>query len=698
MEPMGRVARIIVVLITLLLSADLGAQPAGAFVQFSGNQTFPAEELRSAIAREIAGAAPTPDAITDLIDAAFTLESWYNEQGFPDAVVRVRLVDQSGDGTSRLITSPGEYAQVDSVTYEIDEGTRLYLGEVDFEGNRAFGDTTLARYVPRQGGLLLGAGRALFRPADMNAISDSVTQHYRQAGYLRAEVGPASTQRDGNTIDVLVPIVEGSVFLVGASTLTGTEFLEQDLVASLEAARPEPGVRFTERTVADAARAMETRLSAEGYLTGVRYNVEIRDSESRVDLLFSVQPSGRSLAGELRVRSESAEPLRIRPAVVARQFRLEQGAPVDRLAVEAARRRLYQTGLFRIVQIEYVPQAPGTVSPGEDQVVDIVVDLQEAQQRTLSVSAGYSTTDQVLAGVAYSDENIFGSARSWSVGGEASFRGFRVSTGVSDALVLGSGSLLSLQFSYGREIREAFTEDGFTGDLEATIPLQEHLDLSALYELSLSSVEDRSMAGTSDPLVRVGRVHLETVWDTVDAPFLPTTGARVAVGADFSGGLFGSELEFARVNFDSVVHLSAGDQLVFTTQLGADSIVPRAGEQIPVSERLYSGGAGSVRAFPEDTLSPTDAAGTPVGGLTAIEVTAQLRLQLFTNLYLALFVDAGAVDEKPLSLGPVGTGLGMGLRYDLPVGPLRIDAAINPGPTFAAEQRWAVHIGIGTGL
>jgi outer membrane translocation and assembly module TamA len=73
-----------------------------------------------------------------------------------------------------------------------------------------------------------------------------------------------------------------------------------------------------------------------------------------------------------------------------------------------------------------------------------------------------------------------------------------------------------------------------------------------------------------------------------------------------------------------------------------------------------------------------------------------MRYRLSGNLWGAGFVDVGSVSAQEWNIDwPLGQALGGGLRYVLPVGPIRLDGAYNPGERFAADRSWAVHLSVG---
>jgi outer membrane protein insertion porin family/translocation and assembly module TamA len=168
-------------------------------------------------------------------------------------------------------------------------------------------------------------------------------------------------------------------------------------------------------------------------------------------------------------------------------------------------------------------------------------------------------------------------------------------------------------------------------------------------------------------------------------------------GFGYSGGPLGSQIQFFRFSALFTAHLQLNPSLIITLHTEGETIVPEISGSIPISKRLYAGGSSSVRSFPEDRLSPVDVNGVPVGGLTHLEGTIEIRIQLIDNLILALFSDIGMVAQDPFSVAEPGFGIGMGLRYRLPIGPLRLDIGYNPGPRFAADSGWALHFSIGSG-
>src|SRR5262249_26236755 len=121
-------------------------------------------------------------------------------------------------------------------------------------------------------------------------------------------------------------------------------------------------------------------------------------------------------------------------------------------------------------------------------------------------------------------------------------------------------------------------------------------------------------------------------------------------------------------------------------------VKPIAGDdQVPLFERFYAGGTGSVRGYERRHVGPL-ADGDPIGGRTLVETSAELRRTIVGKLGGALFVDAGQVglhdDQLP---GDLQVGVGFGMRYSSPVGPIRLDIGF-PLEKPPGDQAWQLSV------
>ena len=136
-------------------------------------------------------------------------------------------------------------------------------------------------------------------------------------------------------------------------------------------------------------------------------------------------------------------------------------------------------------------------------------------------------------------------------------------------------------------------------------------------------------------------------------------------------------------------------RFVVAGRVATGSIVGASLEEIPADRRFYAGGGGSVRGYEYQGIGPKDPEGNPIGGLSYMELSGELRVQVTETIGIVPFVDAGMVSEDEfLGSARFQVGAGVGLRYLTPFGPLRIDAAVpvNPQP---GDPDFAIYAGVG---
>ena len=117
---------------------------------------------------------------------------------------------------------------------------------------------------------------------------------------------------------------------------------------------------------------------------------------------------------------------------------------------------------------------------------------------------------------------------------------------------------------------------------------------------------------------------------------------------------------------------------------------------IPIDERFFNGGATTVRSFGERDLGPHDNHGHPVGGEFFTVFNVEYTFPIFGELQGAVFTDAGNLlpTSEDIGLNDMRYAIGAGLRYKLPVGPIRLDYGVNPDP-HEFEDFGAFHFSFG---
>ena len=169
----------------------------------------------------------------------------------------------------------------------------------------------------------------------------------------------------------------------------------------------------------------------------------------------------------------------------------------------------------------------------------------------------------------------------------------------------------------------------------------------------------------------------------LSGPFFLSSAAGPGVTGNFNGSNW-SELRSAAGTAANWSHHGAR----------ASYIAPLI-DQLPIDVRFFNGGSTSVRSFAERELGPRDRHGNPLGGEFSTVFNAELIFPIYGALQGAVFADAGSLLNRAVpDSGALRYGLGLGLRYKLPIGPLRLDYGVNPDRR-ASEDFGAFHFSFG---
>ena len=217
--------------------------------------------------------------------------------------------------------------------------------------------------------------------------------------------------------------------------------------------------------------------------------------------------------------------------------------------------------------------------------------------------------------------------------------------------------------------------------------------VSAGGELSWADVEDAF--GKNEYLT--ASIPIEYIRDTRDNKLNPTTGYRASINAkpsyEINGQSFFSSFEGSAAAY---VGLGAENRFVLAGRLGAGVIAGGDGlASIPANRRFYLGGGGTVRGYSYQEISPRNADDEILGGRSYVNGTVEARIGITDTIGIVPFIDAGTVSAKTApDFSDIRAGAGIGLRYNTPFGPIRLDVAVPLNP-YPGGTKYGIYAGIG---
>jgi outer membrane protein insertion porin family len=376
---------------------------------------------------------------------------------------------------------------------------------------------------------------------------------------------------------------------------------------------------------------------------------------------------------------------RLKPDFLPRRFAELQGQIYSPDTLRDLNNEMVRTGLFDSLDLQE--------SPESDDTIRLTLSPREARPKEFSLFGGYRTFDGAILGASYTNRDIGGEGHIVSISLEYTGRGPSGEISYENPWFLDTRDRLRLAAGLDQKQVQGYTYTEAYARASLTRKYLKAFETGAYAEvrnvnLSSVTIEPPELVGPSSyQLATVGLTH--TI-DMRDSAVNPHSGWILALTASGSEPLQRASA-FLRVTERFSVYQSVGKGLLAAgVRFGV--IMPSSGGTlgVPIEERFFNGGADTVRSYAERELGPRDENDNPYGGLARSIFNLEYQYPIVGDLTGAVFFDAGGLGVSPFS--NLSTAIGLGLRYNLPVGPLRVDYGLNPAPRFnpASQTRDAL--------
>ncbi|MGE0444465.1 MAG: translocation/assembly module TamB domain-containing protein, partial [Vicinamibacterales bacterium] len=522
------------------------------------------------------------------------------------------------------------------------------------------------------------------------AFETAVLTYIQDRGYLGAQVRVGAPRLEGSSAEVPVSIATGRQLVVSAIRFEGTSLPDGQLRAAVAL---DPGAPLGPGRLEDARQRLVTLYRREGFPS-----VEVAARPSAEDIVFAVDEGPRQSIADVAVSGSG----RVDADVVSRALMLAPGAPLRADDLLAARSRLFDTGLFRRVDVVTEPiegsaAAPATVpmrvrvTLEEWPALRLRYGIEVVEERAEDALTGRNLVPGLSADL--TRRTLFGRPVGFGVALDYRNRDRSARTFLSAPTFLGRSIETALTLEWTRSVNPSETVDN-----RRSLSLEQRIRRSSVqlsygyrFERSRTDLPPDPLIGPLPPfIITVGRLTSSLAVDTRNDPVQPIRGTFVAVSLEYAPQV-GSDFEFARYSAQAY-RFTPWRDIVFASAARFGAVHAFGGQEVIPSERFFAGGARSVRGVAEEGLGERDFFGDPVGGEALLLLNQEVRFPIYRWLRGVGFVDAGNVFAAPsaIRLGDLTVSAGAGLRLVTPFAILRADVG---RVLETGGHRWTFGIG-----
>jgi outer membrane protein insertion porin family len=615
------------------------------------------------------------------------------------------------------------------VIFEIDEGPKVRVGAIVFEGNPKLSDATLMSAFSenkKHGVIAWITGKDAFKMNEVANDLASLKTKLQEHGYMEATIGePRFEEMDKTSIflktqpmmRIIVPVEAGYRYTVGEVAIEGNQFFTAKYLRTF--------IKFKEGDVyrtgvrEEAKEKIEETYRDWGYIYAQARPLEKLDPKrKRVNLTFHMFEGEVAYLNRLEFKGNTFT----KDKVIRREMRMREG---DRFSFAMFKDSLLRLNQLGLVELEGDPDI--RPNPEDPTQLDVDIRLTELQRNNIQFSAGYSGYQGTFVSVSYSTVNFLGAGEKLEVAVQYGKLIKNYSFGFTEPY------LFDLPLNLGFRVHDQamiyvglFNRRSRGVSMNFSARIRGYLRGSLVYSyenLNVSPYEGSSdgpiynpyqnpygtgmTGGYASPYYSYGKYNISSITptlyrSTVDSPLTPSSGGLYLVSAKFAGGALGGDVDMIKPRFELTRYIrTIGRQSIglhaeysFIEPLGSGTA------EVPFWERFFLGGERSIRGYEIYTIGPRDASGVNVGGEKSLVFNAEYIIPLSGPLYTILFFDAGnaLAQHQKFRFDEMYTSAGIEMRIFVPAlrVPFRLIFAYNNRLIYRGDSNYNFRFAIGT--
>lgn len=592
----------------------------------------------------------------------------YQGHGFNDVSVEFRVdpIDEKR-GTARVV-------------FTVNEGVRGAISQIRFEGNAHINQRTLRKQMKTRGRTLIyfldKTGR--LDEVQLEQDLDKIREYYQNHGFIDVEIREVRKDRtQKGPMIITIVISEGPQYHVRKLTVSGYQNTTEAKIFAL--LKMKEGSVYSPKQLRDDAKALADAYGSGGYVDLIITPEGTPAGPALIDVHYTIEEGTRSFVNRVNIEGNT----RTKDKVIRREVLVAPGDVFNTVRVDTTKKRLENLGYF--AKVETYPEE--TDIPGRK---DLTILVQEKRTGSLSFGGGFSTVDK-LVGFAELTQGNFDLFH-WPsfTGGGQKFR-LRIQYGTER-----KDFILAITEPYFLDRRLSLSGQVFYNEANYLSSFYDQRNYGFLFEMrkpinafmygtlgyTLQDVDIFNVSSTAPEFIQEqkgsfveSKIFSSLVFDSRDNPLLSRRGQRVTFSPYVAGGFLGGDTQIYGLDLEGSQYFHLPKDLILLLN-GEVATVSQwgSGDQVPIFERLFLGGSNNLRGFPFREIGPKEN-GEPTGGQSMWRTTVELTFPIIEKARGALFYDMGFVNSDAWSFGfnHTASDIGIGIRLDLPIGPLRLD-------------------------
>lgn len=600
------------------------------------------------------------------------------------------------------------------VLFRIDEGPKLRVGDIVFEGGTKILASTLEWSMKdnRPHGLFNWiAGKDVYKQNKIDESVESIRKKYRELGYMEASVGQPRIEeyvrrsilfRKQKMMRLVFPVTPGYLYRTGEIKIEGSTTLNVKNLLNL--VKLEPGEIYSTTDREKSVDDMGEIFRDFGYVYAQIIPIENLDPKNKiVNVTFAINEGEVAYLSRLEFRGNTYT----KDKVIRREMLIREG---DRFGFSLFKNSILRIKQLGLVDLEKDPDIrPNAEDPTK---MDVTVNVKEMQRNNIQFTAGYSGYEGAFLAFSYSTVNFLGAGETLELALQQGKLVKNYSFGFSEPY------LFDKPITAGFNVYDRKTDYSTYGlykqklqgvDLTLGMRLFGMWRANATYTIQRIGIDYPEGSFYSRYYGTSGKYYQSSItpmiWrSTIDSPLTPTRGTQYSASIKLAGGPLGGEIDLIKpqVEFTHYRPFLGRGAKAHIVGVHAQYMFLKSyhSSQVPYWEKVFLGGERSIRGYEVYSIGPTDENGYRLGGEKSLVLNAEYIIPVGGPLYVIFFYDRGNTVSygTPLAWKDMYASAGVEARLFIPAlrVPFRLIFAYNNRKIYADDTDFAFRFAVGT--
>jgi len=565
-----------------------------------------------------------------------------------------------------------DHSQAD-IVFNIEEGEKIRVEKITFEGNKYFSDKQIKKAMETSE---KGFFSFFTSSGDLNEIEVKndvirIESLYKNNGFIDTKVSDPIIDIGEKLISIRFKIDEGAQYKIKKINITGDLIFPKEEI--FEIIQSKEAELYNREDIRKDILSISDIYSNKGFANvNITPLVNKSDTKKMMDITYSIDKGEPVYFKRINISGN----LKTRDKVIRREIKIVEQDLYSKENIQKSFKNLNRLDYF--AQIDVRP-----VKISHENEMDIDIRIVEKQTGTFSIGGGFSSYDGGFVSGMVQERNLFGKGQTIKLEAKLSKESILYQISffepyIMDTAVSGGIRLYKEDQEYDFYDKEAL---GIT--LNLGYRLFDYTGIGIIYNIEdfdITNVQSTYTNMTPGSFL-TSSIKPYIQYDSRDDLFLPTQGAKHKISIEYAGELLGGDIDYTKYLVETGIFFPLFWKFTGALHAEAGYLDDRSSNDIDIDYiRFYLGGMNSVRGFDKNDISGKRTGDIKDrGGEKYVQFNAEVTFPLTEKYKLAgvFFYDRGDVyrTSEDINLGDQFSSYGTGVRWNSPIGPLRVEYA-----------------------